>query len=293
MTDTQDSAQGLAYAVGAYVLWGFLPLYLKLIDHIPAIEVVAHRILWSVPIAFVAVAVMGQLRTLVPVLHDPRTLAMAALTAALISVNWSVYVYAIATEHAVEAALGYYINPLFSVLLGAVVLRERLDTLQWTAIALAACAVGVLTYDAGRVPLLGLVLMLSFGLYALAKKRLAIGANQGFLLEVLILSIPALAYVAWLEPRGQGSFAANPWLLIGCGFVTAVPLMLFAQGARRLLLSTTGILQYIAPTMILVIAVFVFGEAFGAARAIAFPLIWAALVLYSISLFRKTRPAHG
>ena len=281
--------------MGAYAFWGFLPIYLKWLDHIPALEVVAHRIIWSLPVAGGVLIALGRTDTLRAALRDPRALAMAAGTATLISINWAVYVYAIASGQAVQAALGYYINPLFSVLIGAVFLRERLDALQWAASALACCAVAVLTFDAGEVPLIALVLMLSFGFYALAKKQLPIGPNQGFLLEVLILAPPALGYVIWLEASGSGAFFAGPSttaLLLGCGVVTAVPLMLYANGAKRLKLSTIGMLQYIAPTMILAIAVFAFGEPFGQARAVAFPMIWLALVLYSVSLFKGVRRAR-
>ncbi|MEM9438010.1 MAG: EamA family transporter RarD [Pseudomonadota bacterium] len=289
MNEDRDTPEGLAFAIGAYVFWGFLPLYLKLVDHIPPVEVVAHRVLWSVPIAGAVLVALGRTDTLRAALKDPRALAWAGVTAALISINWGVYVYAIASQQTVQAALGYYMNPLFSVLLGAILLRERLDSLQWFAIALAFCAVVVLTIEAREVPFISLILLFSFGFYALAKKQLPIGPNQGFLLEVMILSVPALVYIGWVEATGQGSLSASPWLLLGCGAVTAVPLMLYANGAKRLKLSTIGILQYIAPTMILLIAVFLFQEPFGRARAIAFPMIWAALALYSLSLFRQVR----
>ncbi|MEM9350139.1 MAG: EamA family transporter RarD [Pseudomonadota bacterium] len=289
MNEDRDTPEGLAFAIGAYILWGFLPLYLKLVDHVAPVEVVAHRVIWSVPVAGAVLVALRRTDTLRAALKDPRALGWATVTAALISVNWGVYVYAIASEQTVQAALGYYINPLFSVLMGAIFLRERLDALQWFAIALAFCAVLVLTIEAGELPLIALILMLSFGFYALAKKQLPIGPNQGFLLEVMILAVPALAYIGWVEATGSGSFSLSPWLLLGCGIVTAVPLMLYANGAKRLKLSTIGILQYIAPTMILLIAVFLFQEPFGRARAIAFPMIWAALALYSVSLFRQVR----
>ncbi|MEL6914864.1 MAG: EamA family transporter RarD [Pseudomonadota bacterium] len=293
MTENRDTPEGIAFAMGAFGLWGFLPLYLKWLEHVPAVEVVAHRVIWSVPVAGAVLIALGRTDTLRAALRDPKALGMAAVTAALISGNWAVYVYAIASEQAVQAALGYYINPLFSVLLGALLLGERLDGLQWAAIALAAVAVVVLTIEGGGVPYIGLALMLSFGFYALAKKQLPIGPNQGFLLEVLILTPPALAYIAWLEGTGAGSFATAPSLLLGCGLVTAVPLMLYANGAKRLRLSTIGMLQYLAPTMILLIAVGLFGEPFGTARAIAFPMIWAALGLYSVSLVRQVRRARA
>ncbi len=292
--DDRDTPQGLAFALTAYGLWGFLPLYLKLLSHIPAVEVVAHRILWSVPVAGGLLIVLGRTDSIRIALRDPRMLAMGCVTAALISVNWAIYVWAIATNHALDAALGYYINPLFSIFLGAVLLGERLARMQIVAIALAALAVLVLTIDNGRVPWAALGLTLSWGFYAFFKKWLPIGPNQGFLLEVLILTPPALIYVGWLTAAGESHFtgAADIGLLLGCGIVTAVPLLFYANGAKLLRLSTIGILQYTAPTMIMLIGVFVFGEEFGRARMIAFPMIWAALVLYTVSMFRQLRAAR-
>ncbi|TMM52370.1 EamA family transporter RarD [Sulfitobacter sabulilitoris] len=289
----EDTGQGLALAVTAYLLWGFLPIYMKLVAHIPAAEVVAHRIIWSVPVAAVVLIVMRRTDALRDALRSPRMLAMACVTAALISVNWGIYVWAIASGHALDAALGYYINPLFSIFLGALLLGERLSAAQLAAIALAAGAVVVLIADAGTVPWAALGLMFSWGFYALAKKSLPIGPNQGFLLEVLILLGPALGYVGYLSLTGGTHFAAglarDTWLLLGCGLVTAVPLLFYANGAKLLRLSTIGILQYIAPTLIFLVAVFVFDEPFGRARMIAFPMIWMALVIYTASMVRQIR----
>lgn len=285
-----DTPQGLAFAISAYVLWGFLPLYMKLVAHIPAAEVVAHRVLWSVPVAGLLLMIMGRTKELRAALKSPRTLGMACVTAALISVNWGIYVWSIATGHALDAALGYYINPLFSIALGAVLLRERLTPTQLLAIGLAAAAVVVLTVEAGRLPWVAIALTLSWGFYAFFKKQLPVGPNQGFMLEVLILTPPALGYLAYMSVTGGTHFqGVDIWLLMGCGLVTAVPLIVYANGAKLLRLSTIGILQYIAPTMIFLIAVFVFGEEFGRARMIAFPMIWAALVIYSIPLIRQLR----
>ncbi len=289
-----DTPRGLFFALGAYVFWGFLPLYMKLLSHISPAEVVAHRIIWSVPIAAGLLIVMGRTGDLRAALRSPRTLAMGGVTAALITVNWGIYVWAITSDRALDAALGYYINPLFSVALGAILLRESLSRAQMVAIALAACAVAVLTISAGTVPWAALALTVTWGFYALAKKQLPIGPNQGFLLEVLILLVPALAYVTWLGLTGQGQFmvgdARSTWLLLGCGAVTAIPLISYANGAKGLRLTTIAILQYIAPTMIFLCAVVVFKEPFGQARMVAFPMIWAALVIYSVSMFRQMRP---
>jgi chloramphenicol-sensitive protein RarD len=291
-----DTAHGLIFAFSAYFLWGFLPLYMRMLDHISPAEIVAHRIIWSVPIAGVLLIILRRTDDLRVALRSPRVLAMGCLTAALISINWSIYVWAIATDRTLDAALGYYINPLFSVALGALLLGERLSRAQLVAIALAFAAVVVLAVTAGAVPWVSIGLTLSWGFYALAKKQLPIGPNQGFLLEVLILLGPALVYVAWLSWADTSHFAVgsleDTWLLLGCGLVTAVPLILYANGAKGLQLTTIGILQYIAPTMIFLVAVFAFNEPFGQARMIAFPMIWVALIIYTTSMLRQMRRAH-
>lgn len=288
---TEDSPRGLAFAITAYLIWGFLPLYMKALAHVPAIEVIAHRILWSVPVAGLVLVMLGRTADLRVALRSPRLIGMAALTAALISVNWGVYVWAIQSGHALDAALGYYINPLFSVFIGAVLLKERLSRAQWAAIALAACAVLVLTVEAGKLPVVALGLTLTWGAYAFLKKQLPLGPNQGFMLEVLILSPFALAYLAWQAAQGGGHFTGSglstTLLLAGTGLVTAVPLMIYANGAKLLRLSTIGILQYIAPTMIFLTAVFLFNEPFGTARMLAFPTIWLALAIYSAALLNR------
>ncbi len=292
----EDTLSGFLFALSAYLLWGFLPIYMKALSHIPPTEVIAHRVLWSVPIALGVLLVLGRTADLKTALRTPRMLVMGAATAALISVNWGIYVWSIGSGHALEAALGYYINPLFSIFLGRVLLGERLHPAQWVAIALAAFAVALLTWDAGRLPLVALSLTLTWGLYAYLKKSLPIGPNQGFTLEVLILTPFAIGYLAWLVAQGQSHFlqgvARDNLLLVGCGIVTAVPLMLYANGAKKLRLSTIAMMQYIAPTMIFLTAVFVFDEPFGHARAIAFPIIWAALALYTASMLAgRKRPA--
>lgn len=287
-----DTPQGLAFAISAYVLWGFLPLYLKALSHMSPVEIVSHRIIWSVPLAGALLLVLRRTKELRAALTDRRSLMMAALTAVLISVNWAIYVWAISTDQALDAALGYYINPLFSVFLGAVLLREKLNGTQIAAIGLAALAVIVLTVENGSLPLVSVSLTFTWGIYAFFKKSLPIGPNQGFLLEVLILTPPALGYLIYLTSTGQSHFAlglSDTMLLLGCGIVTAVPLILYANGAKLLRLSTIGILQYIAPTLIAAMAVFVFDEPIGRGRMIAFPLIWASLALYSWTLLRQAR----
>jgi chloramphenicol-sensitive protein RarD len=284
-----SAARGFQFALAAYLFWGFLPFYMKAVAHIPFAEVVAHRIVWSVPVAAALLVWLGRTADVLVALRTPRILAMGTLTASLITANWSVYVWAIGAGRALETALGYYINPLFSVFLGAVILGEKLNRAQLVAIGLAVLAVGILTWENGGIPWVSIALALSWGFYALFKKTLPIGPAQGFLLELLILSVPALGYIFWLQSTGVGHFgltgATDVLLLLGSGLVTAVPLILFANGAKLLRLSTIGIMQYIAPTMIFVIAVFVFREPFSSERAIAFALIWTALAIYSWSMF--------
>ncbi|TGP21637.1 MULTISPECIES: EamA family transporter RarD [unclassified Mesorhizobium] len=282
--------RGFLLALGAYFLWGLLPFYMKAVAHLPLAEVIANRVVWSVPIAACVLVWAGRTADFKAAIRSPRSIAMAALTAVLISVNWGIYVWAISVGRTVETALGYYINPLVVIVVGAVLLGERLDRLQIVAVALAAIAVTVLTVEAGKLPWVSLALAFSFAAYGFFRKTLPIGPSQGFLLEVLLLSVPALCYIAYLVATGQDHFvsstATDTALLIGCGPITAVPLLLFAFGARLLRLSTIGIMQYIAPTMVFLIAVLIFDEPFGTTQAIAFALIWTALAMYSWSMFK-------
>lgn len=289
----EDSARGFAFALTAYVIWGFLPLFMKAVAHIPPTEVIAHRVIWSVPIAAGVLLILRRTDDLKAALRSPRIILMAAVTATLISINWGLYVWAIGAGRALDTALGYFINPLFSVFLGAVLLKEKLKPTQIAAIALAAIAVTILTVEAGTLPWVSLGLTVTWGFYAFFRKTLPIGPNQGFLLEVLLLSLPALAYMIYLGVSGQSHFfttsSTDTILLLSSGLVTACPLIIYANGAKLLRLSTIGIMQYIAPTMIFLIAVFLFKEPLGTARTVAFPLIWAALVLYSLPMIQDYR----
>lgn len=293
--ENKDTLRGFGFALTAYLLWGFLPLYMKAVAHISPAEIIAHRVIWSLPVAGAVLVWLGRTADILPAFRNPRMLAMAACTAALITVNWGIYVWAIGSGHALDAALGYYINPLFSVFLGAALLGERLTLTQKLAIGLAAIAVAVLTVESGKLPVAALGLTVSWGIYAYLKKSLPIGPNQGFFLEVLILSPFAAGYILWAAITGHGHFFAgvpfDTGMLLCAGFITAVPLMIYANGAKLLRLSTIGVLQYIAPTMIFLMAVLVFNEPFGTARMIAFPMIWVALVIYTTSMVRTARAA--
>jgi len=288
----QDTAAGFVYALTAYVLWGFLPLFLKLVSHISPVEVVAHRVIWSVPIAAIVLIISRRTDDLLAALRSPRTILMAVLTASLVAANWGIYVWAIATDRALDGALGYYINPLFSIFLASVLLGEKLKKAQMVALGFAFAAVLVLTVDAGRLPLAALALTLTWGFYAFFKKSLPVGPNQGFMLEILVMLPFAVGYVIYLGLRGEGVFltsSSDTLLLLFCGVVTAVPLLFYGNGAKGLRLTSIAMMQYIAPTMIFLIAVFVFREPFGSARMIAFPLIWVSLAIYSVSMLRARK----
>ncbi len=289
----EDTPRGFAFAGAAFLIWGALPFYFRALSHVPTVEVIAHRIIWAVPVALLVLVWLGRTADLRTALRTPRMLGMGFVTAGLISVNWGIYVWLIQSGQAMEAALGYYIMPIFSVFLGATLLGERLSPRQWAAVALAAAAVLVLTHEAGRLPLGALGLTFSWGFYAYFKRALPIGPNQGFALEALLLTPFAMALLA--VGYAQGVFhgpqaSALDWaLLLGCGVITAVPLMLYANGAKGLQLSTIAISSYLIPTIIFLISVFAFAEPFEGARRIAFPMIWAAMALYIWEVLRARR----
>ena len=285
-----DTRAGFFYALGAYLLWGFLPLYLKLLQDIDAFEVMAHRAFWSLPVAGVVLWLVGRTGDVLPTLKNPKKLGILFMTAVIISANWTVYVWAISVERTIEAALGYYINPLITVAMGAVFLGERFTRAQVIALALAAIAVLLLTVRGGVFPWVSLALAVSFALYGFLRKTVDVGPSQGFLVEVMLLAPFALAFIVWRESSGQGSFfesASYTALLLGCGPVTAAPLILYAFGVKGLRLSTVGLMQYIAPTLIFLTGLLVFREPFSFWQAVAFVMIWIALAIYTWSALRK------
>lgn len=292
-SEAPDTARGFAFATSAYLIWGLiLPVYMKTLAAVPPLEIVAQRIVWAIPFAAAILWWLGKFEGLSPAFRSPRTLLLAALTAGIISVNWGIYVYAIVSGQALDAALGYYINPLVNILLGALFLGERPTRRQGVAIGLAALAVLILTAEAGGLPWISLVLAFSFGTYGLLRKILPIGATEGFFVEVVLLAVPCLAIIAWTVATGTSHFISNggeAWLLVGAGPLTAVPLILFAAGARILDYSTVGILQYIAPTALFLTAVFVFGEPFSGWQLTAFALIWTGVAVYIGSMLSGRR----
>ena len=262
---------------------------MKAVSHITVMEVLAHRVLWSIPIALFVLIVIGRLNDLRVALKNSRLVAMACVTSALITGNWSIYIWAIANNHAVDAALGYYINPLFNVMLGLIFLRERLNPWQWFSVGLAFMAVLILTLNAGGLPWVAILLPVTFGFYAFFRKSLPIGPTEGFALETLILFIPALIIAVYFIGTRQDHFVHGSWsdifLLIMAGPFTAIPFILFAIGAKTLNLTTLGLMQYFTPTFLFLIAIFVFHEPFSTVQLMAFSLIWLGLVIYTWASF--------
>jgi chloramphenicol-sensitive protein RarD len=285
---------GVLTGLGAYLLWGLSPLYFPLLKPAGGVEIVANRVVWSLLFIALLLSVVrgwGQVRA---AFADRRTLGVLTLAAVLIVVNWLVFVYGVNSGHVVETSLGYFIYPLVSVLLGVVVFGERLRRLQWVAVAAAAVAVVVLTVDYGRPPWIALTLAGSFGLYGLMKKLVQVEAAPGLFVETVLVVLPALVVMAVLEARGSATFghagAVNALLLVGSGIATAIPLLLFAAAARRVPLSTVGLLQYVNPLMQLAIGVFVFSEPMPPARLAGFAIVWFALVVFTAD---SLRTAHS
>jgi chloramphenicol-sensitive protein RarD len=276
----------MLYAASAYALWGVFPLYFKSLQEVPPLEILLHRMVWS--LAFVAL-VLGwkkQWAWLGEVLRKPKVVLGFTASALLLAGNWFIYIWAVNNGNVVEASLGYFINPLFNVLLGSLLLHERLRRVQWCAVALAACGVAWLTWQAGHLPWIALMLAATFGLYGLLRKTASLGALEGLALETLVLFPVAFGYLVFLALQGHNSFASastsTQLLLAAAGPITAVPLLLFASGARRIPLSLLGLLQYIGPTIQLLLGVWLYHEPFGGARLAGFALIWGALAVYSL-----------
>ncbi|MEU4565765.1 EamA family transporter RarD [Micromonospora sp. NPDC023956] len=284
---------GYLYAVTAYLAWGFFPLYLRLLRPTGPIEVLAHRIFWSVVVVALLLAVLRRMTVLRDLLRRPRTLAGITLAAALIAVNWGVYTYGVDSGQVVETALGYFVNPLMSVLLGVGLLGERMRPAQWAAVGVGGLAVAVLAVDYGRLPYLALILAVSFGGYGLVKKQLGLPAAEGLLIESAALLLPAVGYLAWLWSTDGLTFgrvsAGHTTLLVLLGAATAVPLLCFAGAANRLPLTTLGMLQYLAPTIQLGCGVLILHEPMPPARLAGFALVWAALVVFTVDALRHAR----
>jgi chloramphenicol-sensitive protein RarD len=277
--------RGYIFGFFAYAIWGFFPLYWKLLKPAGPMEILAHRIVWSMLFVTLVLLAMRSWRFLRSLARRPRTLAGIVLAAVVIAVNWWMYIYGVNSGHVVETSLGYFINPLVTVLLGVAVLHERLRAAQWIALAVGAVAVAVLTVDYGRLPWIALTLAASFGLYGLVKKSLALPAAEGLFVESLALTAPALAYLGWLAAHHRSTFGhvstLQTTLLVLAGAVTAIPLLLFAGAANRIPLSGLGLLQYLTPTLQLGCGVLIYHEPMPPAQLAGFALVWAALVVFT------------
>ncbi|MGM7681825.1 EamA family transporter RarD [Cytobacillus sp. Hm23] len=282
---------GISYTIIAYVLWGILPLYWKMIEHVPASEILAHRIIWSfifvLSIIIFKNRFMNFKKELSSLVNQPKKLAAIFLAGVLVSGNWFIYIWAVNTDHLVEASLGYYINPLLSVLLGVLVLREKLTKWQIISVLFAGIGVGILTLQYGKVPWIALSLALSFALYGLAKKLVKLDSLFGLAIETSIVTPIAFIYLGTIQAQGTGLFLSSSFstvlLLIGSGVATAIPLICFAEGVKRIPLSMNGFFQYLAPTISLLIGVFIFKEEFTKVHLASFTSIWCGLVIYTAS----------
>ncbi len=289
----QDTITGVIYAVSAFLIWGISPIYWKALKSVPALEIILHRIVWSFFLLVPLIIIMRRWQEFILVFKNLRTLLILLFTAIIVGGNWLLYIWAVNTDHLLQASLGYYINPLVNVVLGMVFLKERLRPPQILAVVLATAGVLYLTFYYGEFPWIALALAVSFGLYGLIRKIAPVGSLVGLSVETLLLSIPALVYIYHLDRLGQGSiFRVSlklDLMLMGCSVVTALPLLFFTLGARRLYLSTMGLLQYIAPSCMFVLAVFLFREPFASAQVVTFILIWTALAIYSTDSVRYYR----
>lgn len=294
---THETKVGVAYGLAAYISWGVAPVYFKAVAHIPALEVLAHRMLWAVPFLLILLSLQGRVRMLMSPLRDRKTLVTLLATTVLIGSNWGVYIWAIANDQVLQGSLGYFINPLLNVLLGFVFLGERLRRWQTVGILLAALGVAYLTWSNGTVPTVALFLAFTFAFYGLLRKTARVDALVGLTIETSLLLPLAIAYAVFLASDNAGHFAAGSWsdslLLAAAGIVTAVPLLWFTNAARRLRYTTVGILQYIAPTGQFILGAAVYGEAFGQAEAVCFGLIWIALLIYTADSLRANHEAKG
>ena len=289
--DRYDRA-GFAFGLGAYGLWGVLPIYFKALSRVPALDIVAHRILWSLPFLALLVLLSGGWGKVRTALADRRTLAILALTALLVGSNWLLYTYAVVSGHILAASFGYYLNPLANVLLGRFVLHEKLGRLQWTAVAIAAAGISVLAAGALSQLWISLTLCVTFALYGLLRKVVSADAVTGLAIETAFLFPAAVLWLGWVALSGGAPFGGSPGeggLLLLAGLVSMTPLLLFTAAARRLPYSTLGMLQFLAPTLQFLLAVLLYGERFSLAHAVAFGAIWTALALYVAGLRRQAK----
>ena len=289
--------KGILYGIGAYLLWGIFPVYWKLLEAVPAIQIISHRIIWSFVLLALILFITRQWRSFHSAALSRRVVLIYLVSAILLGINWLTYIWAINAGFVLETSLGYFINPLLSVLLGVLFVREKLRPLQWLPIGLAAIGVIYVAISYGQFPWIALTLAISFGLYGLVKKVAPLGSLFGLTLETGLLFLPAVAFLAVLEWQRQGAFlhvpAVSNLLMIGAGLVTTVPLLLFASAAQRIPLSTLGILQYINPTIAFLLGLFLFHEPFNLSLLIGFSIVWLALIIYWGENYLASRKARS
>ncbi|MGW1376547.1 EamA family transporter RarD [Streptomyces sp. NPDC002446] len=297
MQHRADQRAGLAYGLTAYTLWGLLPLYWHLLGTVAPSEILAHRMVWSLPVAVVILAVLRRWAWIGPLLRQPKRLGLVLVCAVVISMNWFLYIWAVNAGHVLEASLGYFINPLVSIAFGVLVLRERLRPLQWTAVGVGTLAVVVMTVAYGKVPWIALGLALSFATYGLVKKGIKLDGIEGFSAETAMQLLPALGFLIFLGVRGESSFTGGgvgqALLLSACGIATAVPLICFGASAVRLPLTVIGMMQYLAPTFQFLLGLTVFHETMPPERWAGFALVWLALVVLTWDALRTARRARA
>lgn len=291
---TYDSTLvGFIYGIAAYMLWGFLPLYWKLLGQIPATEILAHRILWSFLFMFVLLSFNGQMKSCLDVLKDRSNIVRILCATILITINWGLYIWAVTSNRILESSMGYYMNPLIVVVLGVVILKEKLSIWQIVSLIMAAVGVCIITISYGQVPWVSLMLALSFALYGLMKKTIPVGSTIGLGLETAFLMPFVLAYIVIRQASGIGALGnistATTFILMGSGVATALPLLWFSKGAKRIPLSSIGFLQYISPTISLLLGIFVYKEQFTQTHMLSFGFIWCGLIIYSISQVNQMR----
>jgi chloramphenicol-sensitive protein RarD len=292
MRDNEAYKKGLAYALLSYGSWGVFPLYWKMLHQVPPQQILAHRVLWSM-LFLTAVLIWRRDKYLKQYFRSPRKLAMLAATSLLIGTNWFLYIYAVNTNHIVDASLGYYINPVVNILLGVVFLKEKLSKVQIIAVGFAIAGVSILTWNLGRLPAISLLLAVNFALYALLRRVANLQSMPGLTIETLILAPVAIAFLGWVDYQGNGAFMHQSryidLLLILGGPVTALPLFWFGNAATRVPLSTLGFIQYLSPTLQLLIGIVVFGETFTTTYMLSFGLVWVGLAIYSYNILRSVR----
>ena len=289
MTETN---KGLTAAVGAFTIWGMLPIYLKALSGASSIEILSHRIAWSTVITVLLVVLLRKSSALIAVLREKKVVFRFVLSSLLLSVNWLTYIWAVNSNYIVESSLGYYINPLVNVLLGVLFLGERLRTTQWVAVSFAFLGVCYLTFGYGHFPWIAMTLAFSFGFYGLLRKTAKLPSLEGLCLETSILFLPALAVLLWLAAQGQSDFVSQGTggrlLLAGTGIITSLPLLLFGYAAHRIPLSTLGIVQYLAPSLQLLVGLYIFKESFPMEQIIGFSLVWCGVLIYiGEQIFRR------